>query len=75
MVRRLTVVVGLAMSLLVAREVSACPVTPADLVVTPADLVATPVDLDAIVLGDSIVPSLADVFKWASRHHRRWARS
>jgi hypothetical protein len=58
MVRRLTVVVGLAMLLLVAREGSACSVT-------PIDLSLEPVNLDTLALGGAIVPSLTDVFRVA----------
>jgi hypothetical protein len=46
MLRKVTVVIGLATSLLVAREASAIQITP--------------VDLDTVVLGGSIVPSLTD---------------
>ena len=48
MLRKLTVVLGLAMSLLVAREALAIPVTP--------------VDFDTLVLPGSIRPELVDLF-------------
>ena len=51
MVRTLTVVIGLAMSVMVAREASAIPITP--------------VDLDSWV-GGSIVGSQSDLFKVAN---------